>query len=272
LAQAWNLAGAAKRAAVVLAVPDWACEAAAVPRAVVLWSMPRSGSTAFERMMIERGDHTVRSEPFSQAYYDGPARRSERFETTQPGATIERIAGEIIKLAAREPVFVKDMAYHVCPGASEADTRLLAHFNSTFLIRDPAWSVPSLARQWPDFTLEEVGIDALEDLVAAVEHLGTDPVIVDHDDVRADPQGMVRAWCDAVGIPFLPDALSWKRGSQPGWDRWSEWHETTSGTTGFLPRSVTPPPTADDPRVADAIAATRVGYERLHMRRVQPSS
>jgi len=97
-------------------------------------------------------------------------------------------------------------------------------------------------------------------------------VIVDHHDLRADPPGMVRAWCDAVGIPFLPAALNWNTGRQPGWDRWSDWHETTSRTTGFLPYRVTPPPTADDPRVADAIATTRLGYERLHMRRVQPSS
>jgi hypothetical protein len=36
---------------------------------VPLWSIPRSVSTGFERMMMERGDFKVIHEPFSYFFY-----------------------------------------------------------------------------------------------------------------------------------------------------------------------------------------------------------
>ena len=51
-------------------------------RVVFLWTVPRSVSTSFERMMSARGDHTVLDEPFSRSYYYGPDRRSDRYDET----------------------------------------------------------------------------------------------------------------------------------------------------------------------------------------------
>ncbi len=48
-------------------------------RITFLWTVPRSVSTSFERMMMERGDHVVFDEPFSRSYYFGPDRRSARY-------------------------------------------------------------------------------------------------------------------------------------------------------------------------------------------------
>ncbi len=50
-----------------------------VNRIIALWAAPRSVSTAFERMMMERGDHAVVHEPFSAHYYLSSARTSDRF-------------------------------------------------------------------------------------------------------------------------------------------------------------------------------------------------
>ena len=52
----------------------------AEPTRVALWAVPRSVSTAFERVFIERDDAEVLHEPFSQACYHGPDRRSGRFD------------------------------------------------------------------------------------------------------------------------------------------------------------------------------------------------
>lgn len=48
-------------------------------RPLVLWAVPRSASTAFERVFIERGEHEVIHEPFSATYYHSTQRRSDRF-------------------------------------------------------------------------------------------------------------------------------------------------------------------------------------------------
>ena len=54
---------------------------------LALWATPRTVSTAFERMMIERGDHLVLDEPWSRAYYFGPERVSDRYGLTFPEST-----------------------------------------------------------------------------------------------------------------------------------------------------------------------------------------
>lgn len=240
----------------------------AAPRPpLVLWSVPRSGSTAFERMMRERGDHRVLSEPFSASYYDGPEQRSARFPVTDPTATPERIAEAVVAEARSGPVFVKDMAYHVAP---VADAAFLTRFSNSFLIRDPAWSIPSLAARWADFTDEEAGFQAVARLVGVLEADGREPVIVDNDDLRCNPAGIVEAWCRAVAIPHLPEALTWDPGRSEGWDRWADWHEATASSSGFRPLSGAPPPRVTDPRLHDAVSACSDIYAALRDRRLRP--
>jgi hypothetical protein len=237
-------------------------------RPIVLWSVPRSGSTAFERMMSERGDHVVLSEPFSRAYYDGPEQQSQRFPVSDPGATVAHVADEVLRRVADAPVFVKDMAYHALAGATP---ELLARFTNTFLIRDPAWSIPSFAARWPDFTEEELGFGAVAALVEIVERDDA-IVLIDSDDLRADASSVVAAWCAAVGIPFDARAMSWEPGVQRGWERWADWHEATARSSGFLPVEPGPPPAVTDPRVADAIEAAQPIYEELRARRLPTST
>ena len=60
-------------------------------RVTFLWTVPRSVSTSFERMMIARGDHVVLDEPFSRAYYFGPDRQSPRYTETLPDSSVAEI-------------------------------------------------------------------------------------------------------------------------------------------------------------------------------------
>jgi Sulfotransferase domain len=234
---------------------------------LVLWSVPRSVSTAFERMMIERGDHVVFDEPYSRHYYFGPERRSPRFTDVLPGSRPDEILATLEHAAVASPVFVKDMAYHVDALASP---ELLGRFVNAFLIRDPARALPSLAARWPDFTDDECGYAALEHLVAIVDGLGEDAPIIDSDDLCRDPAGTVRAYCERVGIPFRPDALSWAPGMRPEWELWPDWYEATAASTGFRPPSGRPPPpVADDPRLARAYERCAPIYEELRARRLR---
>jgi Sulfotransferase domain len=233
-------------------------------RPLALWAVPRAASTAFERMVIERGDHKVFDEPFSEHYYFGPRKVSARFAEVRPDADPDAILDRLDAAARRGPVFVKDMAYHVAGIASPA---FADRFTSTFLIRDPARSLPSLARMWPDFTDEEAGFDALAALVAHAEAVGEEPVVVDSDDLCRDPEGLVAAWCRRVGLPFLPEALSWAPGLRPEWRLWPDWYTATSRSTGFLPPS-DDVPALDDERVRAAYERCLPVYEALRARRL----
>lgn len=234
-------------------------------RPIVLWTTPRSVSTAFDRMMRERGDFTVLTEPFSVAYYFGPQRRSERFPASEPDATFHSILVEVVN--APSPLFVKDMAYHFEP---LIDTGALARFRNSFLIRDPLSALPSLASHWPDFTEDEAGYAALHRTFDVVAELtGTVPTTIDADDLLADPNGTVAAWCRALGIEHRPDALTWEPGMPDGWQRWADWFETAARSTGFEPRDSSCPP-VDDPELGARIESQRAHYEALRRHRIKP--
>lgn len=233
-------------------------------RPLVLWAVPRAASTAFERMVIERGDHTVFDEPFSEHYYFGPRKVSPRFAEVRAHADPTAILERVEAAAQQGPVFVKDMAYHVADVASPEFAR---RFTNTFLIRHPARMLPSLARMWPDFTDEEAGYDALAALVDHAEAAGQEPVVVDSDDLCRDPEGVVAEWCRRVGIAFVPEALSWAPGMRPEWQLWPDWYGATSRSTGFQPPSEAPAPPSED-RLAAAYERCLPVYEALRARRL----
>jgi hypothetical protein len=235
---------------------------------VAVWAVPRSASTAFERSVAQRGDLEVVSEPFSAAYYDGPQARSSRFAPTAPDATFAAVRARLLSAAASRPTFVKDMAYQVLPAA---DAELVERTRHTFLVRDPRWSLASMAARWPDFTTDEAGFTAVAALIERVEATGRPVVVIDSDDLRRDPVGMTRAWCDAVGLDFEPRALGWEPGLRGGWERWEDWHAATAASTGFVPPDPEPPEVSDV-YLAAAIEEATPLYRAIVERRLRPSA
>jgi hypothetical protein len=233
----------------------------------VLWTVPRTVSTSFERMMIERGDHVVVDEPFSRSYYLGPDRRSDRYAEELPESSTGELVAALQAAAEDAPVFVKDMAYHA---GELIGTEVFASFRHSFLIRHPAHTLRSLAARWPDFTDDEAGWDALGAAADAVTQAGAPLVVIDADELCADPARVVRAWCDAMGLPFVEAALTWSPGMRPEWELWSDWHESSARATGFRPpKGSSPrPPGADEPRLRAVYERALPVYERLRSERL----
>ena len=228
---------------------------------VFMWTVPRSVSTSFERMMSARGDHAVFDEPFSRHYYYGPRRRSSRFMDELPGSSPAEILHELESAARERPVFVKDMAYQAI---DVLDADLLQRFRNCFLVRDPAATLPSLADLWPDFTNEEAGWGALAHAADLVTDIGQPLAVVEAAELCRDPVTVVSAWCHAMNLPFVAEALTWEPGMRGEWDLWQEWHSTTARATGFRDLGEPPaPPTPDQPRVYDAYQRALPVYERL---------
>lgn len=231
---------------------------------VVLWTTPRSRSTAFERMVVERGDHQVFDEPFSLRYYYSCERRSDRFDQTLPDSDLLSILARLRAAAQVGPVFVKDMAYYLDDVLGE---ELLAGFVNSFLVREPTAAIASFAREWPDLTEEEAGYPSLGKAFRIARSLtGADPPVIEADELAADPSTVIAAWCDAVGVGYRSEALTWEPGMIEQWVRWREWYEGVAQTSGFRP----PPPgparrsaTLDDPRLAAVADRAQPVYEEL---------
>ena len=205
---------------------------------LALWAVPRSTSTAFERMMRERGDFGVHDEPFGQSFYYSQERcNNTRYPNIEPnsqynfGPTLERLKQENKK----QPIFIKDMGFHVIHIANQ---EFLSNFNNSFLIRHPDKTLPSFFNNWPDFTLEETGYAELYKLFEIAQQIGDKlPLVIDSDVLVKKTKATVRAYCNVIGIPFIEKALEWKAEPQPEINQWEGgWHNYVLSSQGFKER------------------------------------
>jgi Sulfotransferase domain len=234
---------------------------------VALWAVPRSVSTALERVFVERGDFKVFHEPFSASYYYSPERRSDRFAGMEAKEEYghQKILERMLEIE-EQPVYFKDMAYHV---AGFMSREFISRFTNTFIIREPAPVIASLNRFWPDFTLEETGYEQQSRLFGLAVENGEDPAVVDAADLTANPEGTIHTYCEKMGIEFMPEALSWEPGEVPGWEMWTQWHEEAQESTGIKSQ-----PLEDDTEVPAGLESVYEHclpyYEELHERRLRP--
>ncbi len=198
---------------------------------VALWAVPRSISTAFERVFVERDDFEVLHEPFSASYYYGEDRVSDRYQDAEPKAeyNFETVLGDVLRQREKR-AFVKDMAYHAknLLGPEFADS-----FANTFIIRDPKYVLVSLYKMWPDFTLEETGYDQLYRLFRLSQDAGQEPIVVDAMTFSENPAGVLASYCERLQIPFRSGSLTWEPREVRRWDNWDGWHADAQESSGI---------------------------------------
>lgn len=238
---------------------------------IALWAHPRSMSTATERIMLERGDSTVFHEPFLADYYlhralrPMPMLEADRASTKDYAETRD----EILAAGERGPVFFKDMSYYVLPRMFD-DRSFAARLCNVFLVRDPRRSIASYAKLDPNFTDEEVGLEAqwrhaffLCDVMEAA------PMVISAEALTADPQAVIGEVWARAGLPFVASAFSWQAGEVPeSWEYVAGWHGTAVNSTGIR-QDVTDPEAAFEaaaekiPRLRGYLAHHWPFYERL---------
>jgi sulfate adenylyltransferase len=200
---------------------------------VALWAVPRSISTAFERVFVERDDFEVLHEPFSASYYYGEDRLSDRFADAEPKAEYgyERVAEDVFR-PREERVFLKDMAYHAKKLLSP---EFASRFVNTFIVRDPKYVLMSLYKMWPDFTLEETGYEDLYRMFRYATDAGEEVAVVDAMTFTENPAGVLAAYCEHLEVPFTAGSLTWESRDVKKWDNWEGWHADAEESTGIKP-------------------------------------
>ncbi len=192
---------------------------------LALWSAPRSRSTVFFRMMLERNDLVPFHEPYCNIANDGE---------TQVGDRVVRSDGELtdvlLELSEQSTVFFKDTTdcrYDAVFGRPD----FLKGARHAFLLRHPREIIPSYAAIKPDMQRHEVGVEYLHRIHQAVLDAGGEPVVVDSDDFVDRPERTVRAYCEAVGLPFREDVLRWEPGERTEWRQSARWHTDVSASS-----------------------------------------
>lgn len=149
---------------------------------------------------------------------------------------------------------------------------LLEKFHFTFLIRDPHSSVPSYYRccippldeltGFHEFYPNEAGYDELRRFFDFTREAGLvgnrrageskgavngdadkpEICLIDADDLLDDPEGVLKIYCQSVGLDFSQDMLKWdneedQKRAKAAFEKWKGFHEDAIESTDLKPRS-----------------------------------
>lgn len=200
---------------------------------IAMWAHSRSTSTAFLRMMIERGDVISVHEPWLALTETGSVALPAGDGGTARAASDTELRDHLIRLSGTRPVFVKEVMDYRYPYLFDTPAEV-ASFTHTFIVRDPRPTIASHYAMKPAVTSPEIGFERLAelfDLLWAVT--GRKPLVLRAERLVDDPHATVRAFCDYTGLPFLPEAIAWRPEDRPEWGRHRRWHLDTINSTGF---------------------------------------
>ncbi|BCJ73746.1 hypothetical protein CS0771_32900 [Catellatospora sp. IY07-71] len=218
---------------------------------IAMWAHPRAVSTAFLRMMLERGDVTVVHEPLVTL--------ADWHELTMPaldgaGTVTLHDAGAVLAhlaaLGRDRTVFFKDTLEYRHQHLFDHPEQV-ADMVHTFIVRDPAKAIASHYAMKPTVTCPEIGFEHQWDLFELARRVtGRTPLVIRSEELTSDPAGAVGRYCARVGLPFLPHALRWRPEDRPEWHRTRQWHVDASASSGFAPIARSYDATVDnDPRL-----------------------
>jgi hypothetical protein len=200
-----------------------------------MWSGPRNVSTALMYSFARRPDTRVVDEPLYAHYLAvSGALHPGRDEVL---AAMDNDGEAVMRALAHDPLsrpvlFVKQMAHHLVG----IDPGWLDPFDNVLLIRDPRHMLPSLADVLGEVTLRDTGLERQVELVERLEAGGQSPFCLDARLLLMDPEGVLRAACDRLGLPFYPSMLSWPAGGRAEDGIWAKhWYAGVHRSTGFRP-------------------------------------
>lgn len=212
------------------------------PPLVVLWSTPRSASTALGKSIMQHPNVDMLHEPFTDCYYFGPERCSSRYGNCQEKKYFSRSSVyDVIHRPCEvsdEVRFIKELAFQALPYLTDSFLRRCRHI---FLINEPHAVYASLVKLKPNFTEDEFGFSALYSLYQRVKRLqSARPMVCTTRQLLDHPEHVLANVCEVSGIAYTPAILRWEPGPIRRWkdheqDSQTKWHKSTETSEGFMP-------------------------------------
>ncbi len=200
-----------------------------------MWSSPRNLSTALMYSWRQRADTTVVDEPLYGYYLHATGREHpgrDEVIASQP-IDAEAVIGDVLLGFYPTPVvFFKQMAKHL----HTIDRSFMNEGPNVLLTREPIEMLSSLQVQLPDLTLDDTGFVELLSILDGLIEAGEQPVVIDSTALLGDPQGVLTALCERLGLEFDDAMLRWPAGPKPEDGIWAKhWYERVWESTGWQP-------------------------------------
>jgi Sulfotransferase domain len=179
--------------------------------------------------MVERGDLLALHELLEELHFIGPLQIDGQTFESPP-----ELLAWLVEDTSGRIVFLKETVNPPVQRWVVDDRRFLAEARHAFLIRRPEEIAASWFALEHDMRIFDTGLRLLHDLFVAVQNAGGHPpVVIDSEDLVENPAATMAAYCAAVELPFIPDALHWQPGQRSEWTRSSRWHEDAAASSGF---------------------------------------
>ena len=204
---------------------------------ICLWSGPRNVSTALMYAFAQRSDTQVIDEPLYAHYLYRADRAAAHPGTAEvvrsmPTDGVQVVREVILGPCERPVLFMKQMAHHLI----DIDLHFLRETVNVFLIRDPREMLSSLTKIIGKPTLADTGLKTQHDLFMDLQVAGQVPPVLDARLLLEDPEGVLCALCEALGLRFEETMLSWEAGGIPEDGVWAQyWYANVHQSTGFEP-------------------------------------
>lgn len=228
------------------------------PLQVMLWSTPRSHSTALAYAWGHRSDTAVLDEPLyaSWLHRSGVAHQGRELvlaaapSLQQSELLAAGFRGDLDRPPRPQPPrvrFWKHMAKHYAPDEEPAASRDASgapgwwtqeNVRHVFLVREP-WRIVRSWSQVEPVQEEEIGFRALLALHQQLVQAGCTPLLLDAKYLALDPEGVLEALCGALSLPWAEEReamLHWPAGPRP-FDIANAryWYQAVWASTGFHP-------------------------------------
>lgn len=254
---------------------------------IILWTNPRSVSTAFARSIRELPSVKTLIDPYcSLYYYNGPGIRSPDSDPRRKLTNDTRLFDKEYKaigdsfLAPYEDVdavFIKDMAICVEGRYEDYISGPFSKFKHTFLIRHPKKSAISQYKvcKEGDYPFSYPGVRQVHEMYKVVQQIDPNPLVVDADDLLENPKEMMKLYCSATGLPFTEDMLKWEQEEikECNWfPTYKLWYGTAMSSTGFMkPKLSSEEPLSNYPKIVEECVRDELPYyEALYEVRAKP--
>ncbi len=203
---------------------------------IAMWSGPRNLSTAMMYAFGARDDCAIWDEPFYAAYLaETGLNHPMRAEILAAGEVDARVVadqclGDIPD--GKSLFYQKHMTHHMLPAFNRD---WMNHATNIFLIRDPAKVIASYNAKRENPTLDDIGFKQQAEIFdQIVATSGEIPVVIDTDDLLADPETMLRNLCDRIGLAFQESMLHWPQGGHKDDGAWAaHWYKSVWESDGF---------------------------------------
>ena len=201
---------------------------------IYMWSGPRNLSTALMRSFENREDTTVWDEPL-YGYYLNETKKNhpmskeiiEKYEIN-----IQKLTKKIISNEKNNGIFYqKHMTHHIL---KKTPINWITKGVNVFLIRDPKDVILSYIQKNTLKSSSDIGFPMQAKLFNLVKDGGKNPIIINADDLSANPRNVLFNLCTELKIKFSEKMLMWTKGKRDSDGIWGKvWYQNVQSSRKF---------------------------------------